>query len=68
MRLPAGFEHRAENIARLAGRAMALLPHGQSRFVDRLEIGPVRISPHSSDQEIAACIVESIRLRLAGNP
>lgn len=60
MRLPAGFEHRAASIARLAGEAMAGHRFSESRTLDHLVISPIQVSPNATDQEIAYGIAQRI--------
>lgn len=66
MRMPPGFEHRAGNIARLVGQALAPVAAEHPVVMDRLDIGPLQIASHSSDEEIATHIAESLRSRLEG--
>lgn len=67
MHLPAGFEHRASSIGRLVGESMAGFHPQEERILDRLSIGPVRISPNATDQEIAQRIAENILSTLRGD-
>lgn len=60
MQLPTGFEHRASAIARLVGESMAQIHPSESRTLDRLSIGPIRVSPNATDQEIAHSVAERI--------
>jgi len=64
MQLPAGFEHRAANIAQLVGDAMGKYQATENQTLDRLAIGPVQISPNATDQEIAHSIAERITATL----
>ena len=65
MQLPAGFEHRASSIARLVGESLADFQPVESRNMDRLNIGPVDVSAHATDHDIAnsvtQCIVAMLR-------
>jgi len=45
LRLPAGFEHRAERIGRLLGDGLASLAHRSSIALDRLALPPISIAP-----------------------
>ena len=60
MQLPAGFEHRASTIARLVGESMAELHLSGNRMLERLSIGPIQVSPNSTDQDIAHSVTERI--------
>ena len=60
MQLPAGFKHRASSIARLVGESMAGIHPSQNRTLDRLSIGPIQVSPNSTDQDIAHSVTERI--------
>jgi hypothetical protein len=60
LRLPAGFEARAQRIGRLVGESLARqenLPSGQ---VAQIGVGPVRVDARASDRAIAAHIAQSI--------
>lgn len=65
LRLPAGFEHRAERIGRLLGDALARLAPGSSIALDRLALPPFAIAPGASDVSIAAGIAASVHRQLA---
>ncbi len=60
LQLPAGFEHRASSIARLLGESLAEVPTLESRTLESLEIGPVRVVPDETDMEIANRIANQI--------
>jgi hypothetical protein len=60
MQLPAGFEHRASTIARLVGESMTEIRLAESRTLDRLSIGRVRVLPNATDQEVAHSVAERI--------
>jgi len=65
LRLPAGFEARAQRIGRLVGEALARqegLPGGQHV---RIGVAPVRVDPRRSDRAIAERIVQSIHAAIA---
>lgn len=66
LRLPAGFEARAQRIGRLVGESLARqegLPGGQ---VDQIGVGPVRVDARASDRVIAARIAQSIGAAIHG--
>jgi hypothetical protein len=60
MQLPAGFEHRASTIAGLVAEAMTAFNPTDKLTMERLSIGPLRISQNTTDQEIAHVVVEQI--------
>jgi hypothetical protein len=60
MQLPAGYEHRATSIARLVGELLAECQHTESHNVDHLSIGPIQISTHASDRDIANSVTQRI--------
>ena len=64
MQLPAGFEHRAENIARLIGDDLASFESKESQHYKQLAIGPIRLTADESDLEIAKLISQQINLKL----
>ena len=68
MQLPQGFEHRAATIARLVGEAMGAIQFPENRTLDRLTIGPVGVSPQTTDQEIAKRIADRILATLGSVP
>ena len=51
---------RASSIARLVGESMAGIHPSQNRTLDRLSIGPIQVSPNSTDQDIAHSVTERI--------
>ncbi len=60
LRLPAGFEGRAQRIGRLVGEALARqagLPAGQ---LAQVGVGPLQVDPRRSDRAIADHIAQSI--------
>ena len=60
LQLPAGYEHRAALIARMVGESLAEYQPSENRKLDSLTIGPVRVMPNASDQEIAQNIAQQI--------
>ena len=68
LQLPAGFEHRAEGIARLVGEKLATVPIKTSVTLDRLSLKPVRIGENATNQQIAQNIVKSIATTIRGVP
>jgi len=65
LRLPAGFEHRAERIARLLADALAGVAPGSSATFERLALPPIAIAPGAGDAQIAAGIAGAVRHQLA---
>ena len=65
LRLPAGFEHRAERIGRLLGDALARLEYRSSIALDRLVLPPIAIAPGASDVDVATGIAASVHRQLA---
>ena len=59
LRLPNGFERRAQRIGRLIGEALARrnLPAGR---VDRIRVGPRTADPRHSDRSVAERIADTI--------
>ena len=64
--LPAGFEARAERIARLVADELAGLPiQGDAKF-DRLALPTVEVGPRASDRQVASSIASGMASRLGG--
>ena len=60
LRLPPGFEGRAESIARLIGERLAdMKMPGRGGRIDHMVIGPLGVSPGRSDADIASMIGEN---------
>jgi len=67
LRLPAGFEHRAERIGRLLGDALAGIEPGSSAVpaaIEHLALAPVAVAHNATDVEVAAGIAASVRHHL----
>ncbi len=60
MRLPAGFEHRATQIARLLGDILAQQSISQDVSLETVSIAPQRINAITDDAEIAQIIARHI--------
>lgn len=58
--LPAGFEHRAEGIARRVAEELAGLPAPADVSLRSLSLPPIQIQAGSSDRQIASQIARSI--------
>lgn len=62
--LPAGFEGRADAVARRVAEELAGLPPRDSRRLARLTLPPLTLDPALGDGEIAHRIAEAIHERL----
>ncbi len=61
LRLPPGFEGRAESIVHLIGERLAEMKmSGRGGRIDHMSIGPLTIHPGRSDADIAAMVGENI--------
>jgi hypothetical protein len=60
LQLPTGFERRAPRISRLVAEQLALRGVSDSRRIERLRAGPVRVSSSDSDRRVAAAIARAI--------
>jgi hypothetical protein len=60
MQLPAGYGHRASSIARLVGESLADIQPSESRNLEHLNIGPVEVSNHATDHDIANSVTQRI--------
>ena len=58
--LPAGFEHRAEGIARRVAEELAEMPAPGNVSLRSLSLPPIEIRAGASDREIAGRIARSI--------
>ncbi|MCP3902787.1 MAG: hypothetical protein GY715_04045 [Planctomycetes bacterium] len=61
LQLPAGFEGRADGIARLVGESLTQRAPERSVQVKSASVGPVNVERQASDRQIAAMIAASIR-------
>lgn len=64
--LPAGFEHRAEGIARRVAEELAGLPAPGDVSLRSLSLPPIEIQAGTSDREIAGRIARSIAMSVSG--
>ena len=64
LRLPPGFEHRADTIARGVGDELARLPWPGDYHLDHLQIAPQTVRPEQSNHQIAAQIARAIHSRI----
>ncbi len=62
--LPPGFEHRAENVARLVAAELAASPLAGDRRVDRLEVPAVEIGAGAGDRQVAGQVASAIHHQL----
>ena len=60
MQLPAGYEHRATSISQRVGESLAEVQFTANQSIENLSIGPVRVSPQATDQEIAHSVAQQI--------
>jgi hypothetical protein len=65
LRLPAGFEHRADAIARHVGRELARLPWPGAPEIDWLRPPPVNVHPAQGDRQIAVRIARAIHSQIS---
>ncbi len=61
LRLPPGFEHRADRLVDLVVRHLAETPVVESRTVGRITASPVSVDPSDTDRDIARDIAREIR-------
>lgn len=64
--LPAGFEHRADNIVRRLADELAALPVSREVRLDSLTLPPIVLEPTAGDGEIAARIAGSLHAAIQG--
>ena len=64
--LPAGFEHRAEGIARRVAEELADLPAPGDVALRSLSLPPIEIRAGASDRQIAGRIARSIASTVRG--
>jgi hypothetical protein len=64
LRLPAGYAARAETIARALAGAAARIPLSESRSLERLALGPIRIAPGATDAELVGAAARGLGERL----
>jgi hypothetical protein len=64
--LPAGFEHRAEGIARRVAEELAGLPAPADVSLRSLSLPPIEIQAGTSDRQIAGQIARSIARTVGG--
>lgn len=65
--LPAGFEHRAEGIARRVAEELAGMPAPADVSLRSLSLPPLQIQAGSSDRQIAGQIARSIARTVGGS-
>lgn len=63
--LPAGFDGRADRVARRVAEELAGLPQPDSRRLARLTLPPMTLDPRLGDREIARRIATAIHERLS---
>lgn len=67
LQLPAGFEHRAANIARLLGDNLAKSHFSRTLRLERISIDAGKIDAHATDYEIALNITKKITAKARGS-
>jgi len=60
LRLPQGFESRADTISHQIGAELSRQHWQQSISMDRLQLPPVEVSPHEGDDAVAQKVVAAI--------
>lgn len=66
LQMPAGFEHRAEAIARCLGDELIRQPWIGSHVLNQLHLAPQIVRPEQSDRQIAAQIARAIHRQTTG--
>ena len=66
LRLPQGFESRANAIARQIGDGLNHRNLRRSVNIDRLHVPPVSVSPHEGDGAVARKVVDAILKGIEG--
>jgi len=66
LRLPQGFESRANTIAHQIGAGLDRQNWNRSIQMDRLTLPPVSVSPHEEDNAIAQRVVAAILQEIEG--
>lgn len=64
--LPAGYEARADRIARLVADELAALPIQGDANLDRLSLPTVEVARNASNRRIASSIASSMAAQLGG--
>ena len=64
LQLPAGFEQRAETIARLLGDELGQLNWQGNYRIGQLAVAPQVVSPQHSDGQIAGQLAQSIHAQV----
>ena len=60
LRLPTGFQHRAQNITHLVTASLGEVALSGEHHLDHLSTSTIRISRNTTDSEIAHSIVKEI--------
>lgn len=64
LRLPDGFQHRADRIARLVSEELAEISFETDITIERLEVPPIKVEPVNDDQQIARRIATAIHTQI----
>jgi hypothetical protein len=65
LRLPAGFEQRAESIARLVADALARLDVDAPLALERVALRPIELPRHASDADVALRVAGAVHHHLS---
>ncbi len=68
LRLPAGYEARAGDIARAIADAACGIPVSDTRRIDNLALAPIPVGGGASDRDIAGAVVQRLAERLKAGP
>lgn len=68
LRLPAGFEEQAPDIAREFARHLAELAPEHSLDLERVEIPPLRVAPGTTASDIARAAAAAVAAGIGGQP
>jgi hypothetical protein len=64
--LPAGYETRADRIARLVADELAALPLQGDANLDQLTLPTVEVGPRATDRQVASSIAGAMSSHLTG--
>jgi hypothetical protein len=64
LELPAGFEGRADRLARLVGEELAAVTVTRGQHLDRLQLEPIAVEAGAGDRQIAGRIATAIQRQL----
>ncbi len=64
LKLPAALQNRAGEIVRLLSEEMAGIPLTSGRYLERLALPPLAVTPETGSREVARTIVAAIAAKL----